>query len=141
MSIPERWGRPVFESWVDRQVREATERGEFDVGRGRPLPDLSRAGEDPDWWARRRLEQEDLRGVLPGPLAVRREKQDVQATLADVRDEATARAVVADLNERIRRANATPVGGRTFLTGLLDVDEVLATWRASRAHRDGGDAR
>lgn len=132
MSIPERWGRPVFESWVDRQVREATERGEFDVGRGKPLPDLSRAGEDPDWWARRRLEQEDLRGVLPGPLAVRREKQDVQATLADVRDEATARAVLEDLNERIKRANTTPVAGRVILTGLVDVEAELDRWRRRR---------
>ncbi|GAT83553.1 molecular chaperone DnaJ [Streptomyces sp. F-3] len=30
-----------FESWVDRQIREAQQRGEFDrlPGAGRPLPD------------------------------------------------------------------------------------------------------
>ena len=31
MAREPRWERPVFESWVDRQIREATERGEFDV--------------------------------------------------------------------------------------------------------------
>lgn len=120
-----------FESWIDRQIREATERGEFSnlPGQGKPLSYLGRP-DDPNWWALHKLEKEDLRGALPGPLMVRREKQDIQATLADVRDEATARAIVVDLNERIRKANTEVIAGRTILTGLLDVDEVLAVWRS-----------
>ena len=125
----------MFESWVDRQVREATERGEFDVGHGKPLTGLGRP-DDPNWWALRKLADEDLTDALPGPLAVRREKQDIQETLSDVRDEDTARAVVTDLNERIKQASTTPIAGRTIITGLLDVDEVLAVWRAARRGRD-----
>ncbi len=123
-----------FESWIDRQIREATERGEFSnlPGAGKPLGDLGRPGEDPDWWARRKLEKEDLRGALPGPLAVRREKQDIATTLADVRDEDTARAIVEDLNQRIKQTNLTRVGNTPIITGLLDVEQVLADWRASR---------
>lgn len=122
---------PAFESWIDRQIREATERGEFDVGRGKPLPDLGRP-EDDGWWARRKLADEDLTGALPGPLAVRREKQDIQATLAEVRDEATARAIVEDLNERIKQANITRWQGPPIITGRLDVDQTLAEWRRRR---------
>lgn len=125
----------MFESWVDRRVREATERGEFDVGHGKPLTGLGRP-DDPHWWALRKLADEGLTGALPGPLAVRREKQDIQETLSDVRDEDTARAVVTDLNQRIQQANTTPIAGRTIITGLLDVDEVLAVWRAGRRGRD-----
>lgn len=123
-----------FESWIDRQVREATERGEFDnlPGAGKPLGDLGRPGEDPDWWARRKLAKEDLRGAMPGPLAVRREKQDIAQTLADVRDEATARAIVDDLNQRIKQSNLTRVGNTPVITGLLDVEQVLAEWRSRR---------
>ena len=123
-----------FESWIDRQVREANERGEFDnlPGAGKPLGDLGRPGEDPDWWARRKLAKEDLRGAMPGPLAVRREKQDIAQTLADVRDEATARAIVDDLNQRIKQSNLTRVGNTPVITGLLDVEQVLAEWRSRR---------
>ncbi|WP_420174306.1 DUF1992 domain-containing protein [Luteococcus sp. OSA5] len=126
--------RPVvFESWIDRQIREATERGEFSnlPGEGKPLRGLGRP-DDPDWWARQKLEKEDLRGAMPGPLAVRREKQDIQQTLADVRDEETARAIVEDLNERIKQTNLTPIAGRTIITGRLDVEQTLAVWRSRR---------
>lgn len=129
---PRRRPEPLrFESWIDRQVREATERGEFSnlPGEGKPLTDLGRPGEDPDWWARRKLEKEDLRGAMPGPLAVRREKQDIDQTLADVRDEDSVRAIVADLNERIKQANLTRVAGRVIFTGLLDEDSVVERWR------------
>lgn len=126
--------RPVvFESWIDRQIREATERGEFSnlPGEGKPLRGLGRP-DDPDWWARQKLEREDLGGAMPGPLAVRREKQDIQQTLADVRDEETARAIVEDLNERIKQTNLTPIAGRTIITGRLDVEQTLAVWRSRR---------
>lgn len=128
---------PRYESWVDRQVREATERGEFSnlPGEGRPITDLGRPGEDADWWARRKLEKEDLRGALPGPLAVRREKQDILTTLDDVRDESTARAIVDDLNARIKQSNLTRVGNTPVITGLLDVEHTLQQWRGRRAAR------
>lgn len=121
----------VFESWVDRQIREATERGEFSnlPGEGKPLTGLGRP-DPPDWWARRKMASEDLRAVIPGPLAVRREKQDLQATLSDVRDEATARAIVEDLNQRIKEQNLTRIAGRHIITGLVDVEQALRQWRA-----------
>src|SRR2546422_903351 len=39
-----------FESWIDKQIREAMERGEFDnlPGHGKPIPGLDRP--DDDWW-------------------------------------------------------------------------------------------
>jgi hypothetical protein len=50
----------VFESWIDRQIREATERGEFDnlPGAGKPLK--LRYPNDPDWWIKQKIEDEDL---------------------------------------------------------------------------------
>ncbi|MEK7251819.1 MAG: DUF1992 domain-containing protein, partial [Actinomycetota bacterium] len=42
---------------VERSIRDAIARGEFDnlSGTGKPLPDLDRQY-DPDWWARRYVE-------------------------------------------------------------------------------------
>jgi hypothetical protein len=46
--------RISWESWVDRQIREGIERGEFDdlPGAGRPLADLD-GPHDELWWVRK----------------------------------------------------------------------------------------
>ncbi|MDR1767264.1 MAG: DUF1992 domain-containing protein [Propionibacteriaceae bacterium] len=124
---------PPFETWADRQIRLAQERGEFDnlPGAGRPL--RMRYPNDPDWWVKQKLEDEDLREVLPTPLALRRAKQDLQTTLADVRSEAEARQVVDQLNDQIKTAMRNPsVGGPQIIVGLVDADAAIAQWRARR---------
>jgi hypothetical protein len=121
-----------FENWIDRQIMEATERGEFSnlPGEGKPV-DLGRPGDD-EWWIRRKLEKEDLRGAMPTSLALRREKQDIQQTLADVRSTEAAREIVSDLNARIRDANVRQTERVPIFTRELDVDEVLAEWGRRR---------
>lgn len=49
----------MFESFVDRQIREAMERGEFEdlPGAGKPIPGSGQA-HDPNWWVRSFLESE-----------------------------------------------------------------------------------
>jgi hypothetical protein len=51
---------PSYESHIDRLIREATERGEFDnlPGAGKPL-NLGGA-DDPDWWIKSKMRQEGL---------------------------------------------------------------------------------
>lgn len=55
---------PVAESWVERQIREAAERGEFDGldGAGEPLAVLDEPYE-PTWWVKRWLEREGISRV------------------------------------------------------------------------------
>ena len=51
---------PRFESPVDRTIREAVERGDFDdlPGKGKPLPGAGRIGPvDENWWIRGYLER------------------------------------------------------------------------------------
>ena len=78
-----------FESWADRQVREAMERGAFDhlPGAGRPL-DLSDTSED--WWIRAKIQREQLDVALPGPLALRREVERIGDAVADARGDEVA---------------------------------------------------
>ena len=84
-----------YESWVERQVREAIERGEFDnlPGAGRPLPGIN-GREDENWWVRGLLEREQLPMPLPTSLALRREVADLPQTLADAPDERAVRDIM-----------------------------------------------
>ncbi|RLL68992.1 DUF1992 domain-containing protein [Streptomyces sp. Z26] len=121
-----------FESWVDRQIREAAERGELDdlPGAGRPLPDADRPYDDL-WWVRSKMEREGL-SYLPPSLALRKEAQDALAEAARAPSEARVRAIVADVNERIRAALRHPPEGPPLRLTPYDPERVVRDWRAGR---------
>jgi hypothetical protein len=127
-----RWPRVRFESWVDRQVREAIERGEFDnlPGLGKPIPNLG--DQDENWWIKAKLEREGIRPPLPNALALRREREEIQRTLAEVRDERDARQIIEDLNARIRDSHQRRDEGPMILVRTLPVDPTLREWRRRR---------
>ena len=96
---PRRKGAPRYESPVDRAIREATERGEFDnlPGAGKPLENLG----DPNdalWWVRGLAEREqlDFTGVLPPAVALRKEAATFPESLLDLRTEDSVREVLDD---------------------------------------------
>jgi len=122
-----------YESWAERQVREAIERGEFDnlPGAGRPIPGLN-GRDDENWWVQSLLEREQLPMPLPTSLALRKEVSQLQTTLADVRDEATARDIIDALNFRIRQSHRQRVDGPPVIVRTVDVEEALAAWRINR---------
>lgn len=115
-----------FENWIDRQVREAMERGEFDnlPGAGRPL-DLDTSE---DWWIKAKMKAEKLDAVLPGPLALRREVEAIQDAVAGCRTEAEVRERCAALNERIREHYLRPETGRRIIVRRVDVEAVVEAW-------------
>ncbi len=119
-----------YESWIDRQIREAQERGAFDnlPGAGQPL----HLDTDEDWWIKAKIRRENLEPALPGPLLLRREVERIQGTLADVRSEAAAREILEDLNQRIREHYARPSSGPVLVVRLVDVEAELASWREAR---------
>lgn len=98
----------VFEGWIDRQVREAIERGEFDnlPGAGKPIPNLD--DNDENWWIKAKLEREGIKAPLPTALALRREVEEIQRTLADVRTEAQATEIIDDLKSARTRTLSAP---------------------------------
>ena len=120
-----------FENWIDRQIREAMERGAFDnlPGAGQPLElDTSE-----DWWIKAKMRAENLEAVLPGPLALRREVADIPDAVADCRTEAEVRERCEALNERIREHYRRPDTGPRIIVRLVDVDAVVAAWAGGRA--------
>jgi hypothetical protein len=123
-----------YESWVERQVREAIERGEFEnlPGAGRPLPSIN-GREDENWWVKGLLEREQLPMPLPTSLALRREVADLPQTLADVPDEPTVRDIIEDLNRRIRDSHRRRVDGPPIVVKPVDVEQTVTDWRRSRS--------
>ena len=89
-----------FETWVERQIREAQERGEFDdlPGAGQPLPGLT-GQYDELWWVKRVAEREHL-SLLPPTLALRKEAEELLDDLPSITSEETLRDLVADYNTR-----------------------------------------
>jgi Domain of unknown function (DUF1992) len=124
-----------YESWVERQIREATERGDFDnlPGAGRPIPGLN-GRDDQDWWLKGFLEREKIPMPLPTSLALRKEITDLPQTLAEVRTEDEVRRIVEDLNERIRDSHRRKVDGPALVHRPVDVEATVAEWRQIRMH-------
>lgn len=123
----------MHESWVDRQIREATERGEFDnlPGAGKPIEGLD-ARRDDDWWAKRLIERERLPMPLPPSLALRKEVENLPGLLAKERTEASARGLIEDLNRRILADRRRLSTGPPIFVRTVDVDEAMTRWRQVR---------
>lgn len=120
-----------YESPLDRQIREAAERGEFDnlPGSGRPLPGYGE-GYDEEWWLKDLVRRENITGAVPTTLLLRKEIEDLAQTLAKRKTEASVRAYLDDLNERIRRAQRGHVNGPPVILSTVDVDAAVQAWRA-----------
>ncbi|HEX9889859.1 MAG TPA: DUF1992 domain-containing protein [Nitriliruptorales bacterium] len=124
-----------FESWVDVQIREAMERGEFDdlPGKGKPIADLGRPRDDL-WWIKDKLRRENL-SLLPPALQLKKDLEDARRAIAAAPSEREVQRIVEELNERIIRANRTTTSGPPTTLMPLDLDRELARWRAA-----GGEA-
>ncbi len=122
---------------MERAIREAQDRGEFDdlPGAGKPL-DLGDT-DDPMWWVRRLAEREqlDFTGALPPAVALRKEAATFPESLLDLRTEESVRAVLDDYNLRVRRDRLRPPDPRlpALLAPTVDVDDLVERWRALRA--------
>ena len=123
-----------YESRIDRQIREAQERGEFDnlPGSGEPLPDRGELY-DEDWWIKELVRREKLTGLAPTSLKIRKEAEDLMETLATESFESSVRNIVSDLNERIARAQRGLIDGPPVIISTFYVDDVVEAWRGQRA--------
>lgn len=130
------------ESWIDRQVREAAERGEFDdlPGAGKPLPPTD--ARDELWWVRQKMQREGLstEALLPTPLQLRKEIDRLPETVRELSCEHAVREVASQLNRRIAEWLRAPSGPRVPIAPVK-VDRVVQQWRADRRSVAPGVAR
>ncbi|HEY4670327.1 MAG TPA: DUF1992 domain-containing protein [Tepidiformaceae bacterium] len=120
------------ERWIDQQVREARERGDFDnlPGTGRPLPNIDQPY-DELWWAREFIEREKV-NILPETLRLRRDIEQFIERLAALPDEADVRLGIRDLNARVLIANSRYVEGPPAPVWPLDEERMVFRWRRER---------
>src|ERR1700754_2447985 len=110
--------------WVDLQIQQAMERGEFDdlPGAGKPLGDLG-SPYDRDWWLKKLIEREQITGVLPPALQLRKEDAELDSVLDKETAEQVVRQVVEDFNRRVVEARRQLQGGPPVVTKTRDVDQ------------------
>ena len=122
-----------FGTWVERQIREATERGEFDnlPGAGKPIADLDKP-HDELWWVRQKLRREHL-SWLPPTIALRKEAEEALLAASRAGSEDQLRRIVADINRKILEGNRKAASGPPLNLMPFDVERVARTWRERRA--------
>ncbi|GIG00356.1 DnaJ family domain-containing protein [Catellatospora citrea] len=122
-----------YESSIDKQIREAQERGEFDdlPGAGKPLPGAGQTLPD-DWWLRDLVQRENLSAAIPATLLLRRDIEDLPEAVGKKNSEQAVRAYVAELNARIVRAHRGELAGPAVVLALVDADDAVRQWRARR---------
>ncbi|WP_267617429.1 DnaJ family domain-containing protein [Gordonia bronchialis] len=131
-----RWRPPVGESRVEKMIREATERGDFDnlPGMGKPLN--LKGLDDPDWWAKQKIKDEDLdsSALLPPTLQLRKERDGFPGSLRDIADETAVRTILEDFNRRVKQDRLRPTMGPAshLVARTVDVEEMIEDWRALR---------
>lgn len=119
-----------WESWVERQIREATLRGEFDnlPGAGKPLSDAGKPYEEM-WWLNRKLADEGITN-LPPSLVLRKDAEDAHNAALTAETDAEARRIIEAINVRIAAAIRNPPPGPIVVLAPFSIRKVLRARRS-----------
>ena len=118
--------------WVDVVIDQAIARGEFDdlPLAGKPIPGIAR--HDPDWWLKALIEREQISGVLPEAIQLRKDDAALAERLDALHTQDDVRAAVEEFNARIVSARRQLMGGPPVVTPLRDVDREVREWAERR---------
>jgi hypothetical protein len=119
-----------FRSWIDQQIEEAAERGDFrDLpGAGKPLPNHGDENAA-EAWLRDYVRREGVstEEFLPVPLKLRKESERLAEAAPALPSEQAVRAAAAELNERIMNWRRIPLGPPIFVP-LVDEEALVRAW-------------
>jgi hypothetical protein len=123
-------------AYVETSIQQAIRRGEFDhlPGAGKPLEGLGES-HDPDWWIRRKIEREQLRGLGPPALMLRVEHAELEERLDALTREDEVREYIEDFNRRVIEARRQLLGGPPVVTPTRDAAAEVRAWHERRAAR------
>jgi len=126
--------------WVDVVIDQAIARGEFDnlPLAGKPIPGITR--HDPDWWLKALIEREQISGVLPEAMQLRKDDAVLAERLDALHTEDDVRGAVEEFNARIVSARRQLMGGPPVVTPLRDVDREVRGWADRRRQPEPGPA-
>lgn len=119
---------------MDKQIRDAQGRGEFDrlPGAGEPLPAEPESAYDGLWWVKRKTAREGL-AVLPPAPALRTEAEDALAAAYAAPSERVVRKIIGDVDVKIRDMMSKPPPGPPLGRKPYDVEEAVREWHRRRA--------
>jgi hypothetical protein len=124
-----------FETWVEKQIRDAQARGDFDAlpGAGKPLPGAGVPDQD-DWWVRELLRrgEADTEAMLPPEMLLRKEIERLPQTVRGLDTEAEVRSAVEAINAQVRQSWRGPAGAGLPVR-LVNVDAIVRVWQDDRA--------
>jgi hypothetical protein len=122
--------------YVEIALQQAMRRGDFDdlPGAGKPLTGLTEVT-DPDWWIRRKIERENLKGLGPPALTLRTEDAGLDGRLDAAASESTVRDILDDFNRRVIEARRQLLGGPPVVTKTRDAEVEVRRWSERRAAR------
>lgn len=125
--------------FVDLQIQQAMSRGDFDnlPGAGKPIADLG-ASHDRDWWLKKLIEREQITGVLPPALQLRKDDLELNDQLDNEPLERRVRELLEEFNLRVVEARRQLLGGPPVVTRLREVEPEVERWRTRRAVRRRG---
>jgi hypothetical protein len=128
-----------WESWAERQIEEGRRAGLFDGldGEGKPIEGLD-GPHDEEWWVKAKLRREEI-DYLPPTIAIRGERDAAVAAALDASDEAEARRLIEEINERIRYVNSHTVSGPPSTVWVVDVESILERRRLRRPNEPPDD--
>lgn len=128
-------------AFIETAIQVAIRRGDFDdlPGAGKPIEGLG-THHDPDWWIRRKIEQENLTGLGPPAILLRTEDRELDDQLDLLGREADVRSVLEDFNRRVIEARRQLQGGPPVVTSPRDIDAEVAAWAERRATRSAARA-
>ncbi len=121
-----------WQSWIERQIRDAQRGGAFDDldGQGRPIEGLDTVHDDL-WWVKAKLRDEDI-NYLPPTIAIRAERANaIDAALRSV-TETEARFLIDEVNTRIRYVNSHATSGPPSTVVTIDLNAFIDRWQAER---------
>lgn len=122
---------------ADAAVDLAVARGDFEnlAYAGKPLPELS-ATLSPDWWLQGLIQRENLTGLGPPAIMLRKEDTELDAELDKQPAEIRVREMVEEFNARVVAARRQLLGGPPVVTKLREVEQEVLRWRERRAARN-----
>lgn len=128
--------RAEDEVWevANSALEAAFARGDFDnlAYAGKPIPGLGTSA-DPDWWVKGLIEREQISGLGPPALMLRKEDAELDSTLDRLPGVAGVRDLLEDFNARVIEARRQLLGGPPVITPLRDIDAEVAAWKSRRA--------
>ncbi len=114
-------------------VDRAIARGDFDnlALAGKPIPGLGES-HDPDWWVKGLIQRENITGLGPRAILLRREDAELDERLDRQYTEQQVREVLEDFNYQVIDARRQLLGGPPVITKLRDVDAEVKRWHERR---------